>query len=50
MNRIKCLDGLKLDIVTWLKDYLTQEELSCFVVGVSGGIDSAVSSTLAAET
>ncbi len=37
-------------IVTWLDDYLTTNKLDCFVVGVSGGIDSAVTSTLCALT
>ena len=38
------------DIVKWMDDYLQEASLSCFVVGVSGGIDSAVTSTLAAKT
>jgi NAD+ synthase len=38
------------DIVDWLNDYLENASLHCFVVGVSGGIDSAVTSTLAAKT
>lgn len=37
-------------IVNWLKDYATQAHAKGFVVGVSGGIDSAVVSTLAAKT
>ena len=37
-------------IVQWLKDYLNQSELKGFTVGVSGGIDSAVTSTLASMT
>ena len=37
-------------ISAWLRDYLCESGLSCFVVGVSGGIDSAVASTLAAQT
>ncbi len=37
-------------ISNWLKDYLTRNEMKCFVIGVSGGIDSAVSSTLCAMT
>ena len=37
-------------ISAWLRDYLCESGLSCFVVGVSGGIDSAVTSTLAAQT
>lgn len=34
----------------WLKDYAEQARAKGFVVGVSGGIDSAVVSTLAAQT
>lgn len=37
-------------IVSWLKDYATKAGVNGFVVGVSGGIDSAVTSTLCAET
>lgn len=37
-------------IVKWLKDYATKAGVNGFVVGVSGGIDSAVTSTLCAET
>jgi NAD+ synthase len=37
-------------IVQWLKDYITQSGMNGFVVGISGGIDSAVTSTLCAET
>ncbi|PCJ97466.1 MAG: NAD(+) synthase [Flavobacteriaceae bacterium] len=37
-------------IVTWLKDYATNANIKGFVIGVSGGIDSAVTSTLCAKT
>jgi NAD+ synthase len=37
-------------IIDWLKDYATNAKVNGFVVGVSGGIDSAVTSTLCAET
>ena len=37
-------------IVKWLKDYAKNAKVKGFVVGVSGGIDSAVTSTLCAET
>lgn len=37
-------------IVTWLKAYCDNAGLKGFVVGVSGGIDSAVTSTLCAKT
>ena len=37
-------------ITGWLQDYCRQAGARGFVIGVSGGIDSAVSSTLAART
>jgi len=37
-------------IVQWLNNYLGNVNLKGFVVGVSGGIDSAVTSTLCAKT
>lgn len=37
-------------IVSWLKDYATKAGVNGFVVGVSGGIDSALTSTLCAKT
>jgi len=37
-------------IVSWLKDYATKANQKGFVIGVSGGIDSAVTSTLCAKT
>jgi len=37
-------------IVNWLKDYAINAKVNGFVVGISGGIDSAVTSTLCAET
>ena len=37
-------------IVKWLKDYATNAGIKGFVVGVSGGIDSAVTSALCAKT
>ena len=37
-------------IVNWLKDYATNGGMRGFVLGVSGGIDSAVTSTLCAKT
>ncbi|MDT0559048.1 NAD(+) synthase [Ichthyenterobacterium sp. W332] len=37
-------------IVNWLKDYASNAKVNGFVVGVSGGIDSAVTSSLCAET
>jgi NAD+ synthase len=37
-------------IVNWLKDYSARSGTSGFVVGISGGIDSALTSTLCAMT
>jgi len=37
-------------IVEWLKNYAQANKISGFVVGISGGIDSAVTSTLCAKT
>ncbi|MFN4026526.1 MAG: NAD(+) synthase [Flavobacterium sp.] len=37
-------------IVTWLKNYATSANVNGFVVGISGGVDSAVTSTLCAQT
>jgi len=37
-------------IVNWLKEYASNAKANGFVVGISGGIDSAVTSTLCAQT
>lgn len=37
-------------IVNWLKEYAEKAGVNGFVVGISGGIDSAVTSTLCAQT
>ncbi|WP_304132764.1 NAD(+) synthase [Mesonia mobilis] len=37
-------------IVHWLKDYAEKANVKGFVIGISGGIDSAVTSTLCAKT
>ena len=50
MNRIEDYEVLKKRIVSWIKDYAESNGIKSLVVGVSGGIDSAVTSTLAAET
>ena len=50
MNRITDYSKLKTNITDWMADYIKSSSMSCFIVGVSGGIDSAVASTLAAET
>jgi NAD+ synthase len=37
-------------IINWLKEYATSAKVNGFVLGVSGGIDSALTSTLCAKT
>ena len=37
-------------IIQWLKNYANNAKVNGFVVGISGGIDSAVTSTLCAKT
>ena len=37
-------------IVQWLKDYALNAKMKGFVIGISGGIDSAVTSALCART
>ncbi len=46
MNTEKVIDH----IVNWLKDYATSAKVNGFVIGISGGIDSAVTSALCAKT
>lgn len=50
MNRIKDYNKLATDIVAWIRDYADSNNIKSLVVGVSGGIDSAVVSTLCAMT
>ena len=50
MNRITDYNDLAERIVKWLGDYVIANNVKAFVIGVSGGIDSAVASTLAAAT
>ena len=50
MNRVEDYNLLKNRIVKWIKNYADTNNLQALVVGVSGGIDSAVVSTLCAET
>jgi len=38
------------NIVKWLSNYLEESKMNCFVIGISGGIDSALTSTLCALT
>ena len=44
------MNALAQHIVSWLQDYARTANMDGWVVGVSGGIDSAVTSTLCAET
>jgi NAD+ synthase len=41
---------LHQNISNWLKQYLESTNLNCFIIGISGGIDSALVSTLCAQT
>ena len=50
MNRIEDYSKLQFDIDKWIKDYYYFHGIQSLVVGVSGGIDSAVVSTLCAKT
>ena len=42
MNRVEDYNLLKNRIVKWIKNYADTNNLQALVVGVSGGIDSAV--------
>lgn len=44
------MEKIAKHIETWLENYCRQAGLKGFVVGISGGIDSAVTSTLCART
>ena len=44
------MDKLIDHIVSWLKEYALKARMDGFVVGISGGIDSAVTSELCAKT
>jgi len=46
MEKAKTIDF----IVNWLNAYCEQSKMKGFVVGISGGIDSALTSTLCAKT
>lgn len=50
--KIQSMDTSKVieHIVQWLKDYATKANVNGFVIGISGGIDSALTSTLCAKT
>jgi NAD+ synthase len=46
------LDSSKIceQIVSWLNSYCEEAQMKGFIIGISGGIDSAVTSTLCAKT
>lgn len=44
------VEKVNLHIVNWLKEYAAKSKVNGFVVGISGGVDSAVTSTLCAQT
>jgi len=44
------VDKVNSHIVNWLKTYAENAKVNGFVVGISGGVDSAVTSTLCAQT
>ena len=44
------VEKLNLHIVNWLKNYAETSKMKGFVIGISGGVDSAVTSTLCAQT
>ena len=50
MNRIDDYTKLTSQVVGWICKYVNDNKIKSLVVGVSGGIDSAVTSTLAAKT
>lgn len=52
MHKKSTIDAERVNehIVGWLKDYALNAKVNGFVVGISGGVDSAVTSTLCAQT
>lgn len=44
------VEKVNVHIVNWLKTYAENAKVTGFVVGISGGVDSAVTSTLCAQT
>jgi NAD+ synthase len=50
MNRIINYQNLSNSIQEWINNYVKKSNLKTLVVGVSGGIDSAVVSTICAKT
>jgi NAD+ synthase len=50
MNRIIDYENLSNEIQRWIENYVLNNNIKTLVIGVSGGIDSAVVSTLCAKT
>lgn len=52
MSKINSFNSAAVNeyIVNWLKSYIEGSSIKGFVVGISGGVDSAVTSTLCAQT
>lgn len=44
------VEKVNTQIVNWLKSYAENSKVNGFVIGISGGVDSAVTSTLCAQT
>jgi len=44
------VEKVNAHIVNWLQKYATNAKVNGFVIGISGGVDSAVTSTLCAQT
>ena len=44
------VEKVNTHIVSWLKEYAIASKTNGFVIGISGGVDSAVTSTLCAQT
>lgn len=44
------VEKMNTHIVNWLKTYAENAKVNGFVIGISGGVDSAVTSTLCAQT
>lgn len=44
------IEKVNTHIVEWLKSYAEMAKVNGFVIGISGGVDSAVTSTLCAQT
>jgi NAD+ synthase len=49
-KRILQIEKVNTHIVEWLKTYAENSKVNGFVIGISGGVDSAVTSTLCAQT